>query len=87
MTKKEEKNEIIEANYSWNIHLMICSKVAFLNRSWLVEIAPVNLCKLLSNLLWVYGFSYDQIVWSLGEPFHAKQPDYFYFKNDHFLII
>ena len=34
MTENEEKNEIIEANYAWNIHLMICSKVAFLNRDW-----------------------------------------------------
>ena len=47
------------------------------SQSWLVEIFPVNLCKLLSNLLWVNSFSYDQIVCSLGEPFHTKQPDYF----------
>ena len=34
MTEKEEKNEIIEANYAWNIHLTIYSKMAFLNRDW-----------------------------------------------------
>ena len=49
---------------------------------WLFSIVigrnfSVNLCKLLSNLLWVNSFSYDQIVCSLGEPFHTKQPDYF----------
>ena len=49
------------------------------------------------NLVWRYCFNiYEwtashvtKIVCSLhvGEPFHAKQPDYFYFKNDHFFII
>ena len=34
MTKNKEKNEIIEANYAWIIHLTICSKMAFLNRDW-----------------------------------------------------
>ena len=34
MTEKEEKNQIIEANYAWNIHLTIYSKMAFLNRDW-----------------------------------------------------
>ena len=36
----------------------------------------------------VNSFSSDQIVCSLGEPFHTKQPDYFILiKNDHFFII
>ena len=34
MTENEEKNEIIEANYAWNIHLTSCRKMAFLNRDW-----------------------------------------------------
>ena len=32
--KRGKKNEIIEANYAWNIHLTIYSKMAFLNRDW-----------------------------------------------------
>lgn len=27
MMENEEKNEIIEANYAWTIHLTICSKL------------------------------------------------------------
>ena len=34
MTETEGKNEITEANLAWNIHLTICSKMAFLNRDW-----------------------------------------------------
>ena len=34
MTENEEINEIIEANYVWNIHITISSKVPFLNRDW-----------------------------------------------------
>ena len=34
MTETEGKNETTEANLAWNIHLTICSKMAFLNRDW-----------------------------------------------------
>ena len=62
------------------------------SQSWLVQISSVNLCRLPFNLLWVNSFSYDQIVCSLGEPFHTKQPDYFILRMiisllfEHFVI-
>ena len=53
MTKNEEKNEIIGANYASNIHLTICSKVAFLNRDWskLLPWIFANFCPTSSDLL------------------------------------
>ena len=76
MTEKEEK----KPNYWGELCLEYSShdlQQDGFSQSWLVEIAPVNLCKLLSNLLWVYSFSYDQIVWSLGEPFHQNNQTIF----------
>ena len=51
LTENEEKNEIIEANYVWNIHITISSKLPFLNRDW-TKLLPWIFGKLLSNLLW-----------------------------------